>query len=472
MATDRSRRWLSTVRVRITIAACAVVATALVLGSFALVGLARRAMVSNLDNELTLRAADIATAAAHGKLPARLTGGFDDNSVAQAVNRSGRVVAQSNGIRGHAPIAAIADVSANDRLRTVHDPPMGDGAAYRVLARRIHTAGGDVVLLVGGSLEATNDTINTVVAILAVGVPALLVLVGALAWWIVGRTLQPVETMRREVDALSDDALDRRIPEPGTADEISRLARTMNRMLERLEASRAHERRFVADAAHELRSPLANIRAELEVALAHPDTTDWQAVTASVRDQHDRLGVVVENLLVLVRADEGRLARAHEAVDLDEIVLEQVGAVRARRRVRVDLSGVEGGRVDGDSIELERVVQNVLDNAERYAETVIRIELAPQDGTVQLVVEDDGPGIPESDRERVFERFTRVDAARSRARGGAGLGLAIVREIVSAHGGTTAVTAARHSESGARVVVSLRQASADAGVQQAAHIRQ
>src|SRR5437868_1561926 len=120
----------------------------------------------------------------------------------------------------------------------------------------------------------------------------------------IGKTLQPVETIRREVDSLSDDALDRRIPEPATADEIGRLARTMNHMLARLEAARAHERRFVADAAHELRSPLTNIRAQLEVALGHPDTTDWRAVTELLRDQHDRLGVVVENLLLLVRADE------------------------------------------------------------------------------------------------------------------------------------------------------------------------
>ncbi len=452
------RRWLSTVRVRTTVAAVAVVGAVLVIGAFALVGILHHTMVSNVDGEIALRADDVVAAAEHGDLPDRLAGGVDDDTVAQAVDAGGRVVAQSNGIRGNTPLAPIADVRTNDTLRTVQHPPMGDGAGYRILGRRVSTPAGTLVLFVGGSLEPTNDSINTVIAILAAGVPALMLLVGLLAWWMVGTTLQPVETIRREVDAIESDALDRRIPEPATADEIARLARTMNRMLDRLEAARTHERSFVADAAHELRSPLANIRTQLEVALAHPDKTNWPAFSASLHDQHDRIGSLVENLLVLARADEGRLRLQHRAVDLDEILLEQVRAVRSRGRVSVDLTAVAGGRVDGDAIELDRVMQNLFENAERYAASAIRIEIVAHDGIVELAIEDDGPGIYPADRERIFERFTRLDDARSRARGGSGLGLAIVREIVRAHHGTVAFEDPHHGPSGARVVVSFASA--------------
>jgi len=332
---------------------------------------------------------------------------------------------------------------------------MGDGSAYRVLARRITTPRGPVVLLVGGSLEPTRESINTVSAVLAVGVPALVVLVGALAWWFVGRTLAPVETIRREVAEISNHALDRRIPEPRTADEIERLARTMNDMLERLEASRDREQRFVADAAHELRTPITNIRTQLEVALAHPDTTDWTELSSSLLDQHVRMGALVDDLLLLARADDRKLGAPRHSVDLDEVILDAVGAIRTRGRVHLDLSGVAGGRVLGQREELERVVRNLLDNAERYAASTVRVELSQRDSVVELVVEDDGPGVAAADRERVFERFTRLDDSRSRAGGGAGLGLAIVREIVHAHHGSVNISGPANGSHGTRVTLTV-----------------
>jgi signal transduction histidine kinase len=456
MARRSGRRFgFSTVRVRTTITASAVVGTALILSAFALVGILQHAMVNSVDGQIALRADDIAANAASGLLPQRLAGGIDDDTVAQALNRSGRVIAQSNGIRGDQPIADIPSAISGDTIHTVHRPPMGDGAAYRVLIRRVSTAHGPITLLIGGSLERTRDSTNTVIAVLAVGIPALVLLVGALAWWMVGKTLKPVEHIRREVAEISSHALDRRIPEPHTADEIGRLARTMNDMLERLEASRSHEQRFVADAAHELRSPLTNVRTQLEVALAHPESTDWAVLSASVLDQHERIGRLVEDLLVLAQADDHKLGERRRTVDLDEIILGAVKPIRDRGRVRVDLTGVTGGRVAGNRTELERVIQNLLDNAERHADSTVRIAVESDDTVVRLVIDDDGPGIAPADRVRAFDRFSRLDDDRSRAQGGTGLGLAIVKEIVQAHDGTVQITVPPDRPHGTRVQVTL-----------------
>jgi signal transduction histidine kinase len=459
------------IRLRVVAVAAAVVAVALVAGGAASIVILRNTMIANVDAAIGLRADDITVAAANGDLPSLVAGGIDDETVAQVVDGTGRVVAQSNGVRGLLASTVGPIPLGRDTIRTVAHPPMGDGAAYRVLARRVQTADGPLTVLVGGSLEPTDESVDAMRTILLVGIPAIVAVVGALAWWLVGRTLRPVEAMRREVaeiSARSDRALDRRVPEPRAADEIGRLARTMNAMLERLDASRRRERRFVADAAHELRSPLANIRAELDVALTHPERADWPALCGSLLEQHDRLESLVENLLVLARADEGRLVPAGQVVDVDELVLQAGAPVRARGRVRLDLSGVAGGRVLGDRADLARVVQNLLDNAQRHAATTVRVEAAARDGAVQLAVEDDGPGIPSPDRARVFERFTRLDSGRSRGEGGAGLGLAIVREIVGAHRGTVEIASAVHAPSGTRVVVTLPALPAGGGAESAA----
>lgn len=450
-----ARRILSTIRVRTTLTACAVVAVALLVGAVALVGILHHAMVNSVDSQIGLRADDLAATTSSGGLPQRLAGGIHDDTVAQAIAGNGRVIAQSMGIRGTRPIAPIPSTLSGDTIRTIDHPPIGDGAAYRVLMRRIRGPQGPMVLLVGGSLERTRDSINTVTAVLAVGIPALVLLVGALAWWMVSNTLEPVELIRREVAEISNQALDRRIPEPRTVDEIRRLAQTMNDMLERLEAARRHEQRFVADAAHELRSPLTNIRTQLEVALAHPETTDWAELSASLLDQHERIGTLVEDLLILARADDRKLGVARQDVDLDEIVLAAAEPIRARGRVQLDLSGLTAARVAGAPGELARVVQNLLANAERHAASSVRIAIRPNGDSVELLVDDDGPGIPLEDRQRVFDRFTRLDDDRSRTGGGAGLGLAIVKEIVLAHHGTVQITAPPYQAHGTRVRVTL-----------------
>ncbi|MGH9127982.1 MAG: HAMP domain-containing sensor histidine kinase [Acidimicrobiales bacterium] len=282
-------------------------------------------------------------------------------------------------------------------------------------------------------------------------------LVGALVWVLCGRALRPVEAIRAEVADISDRDLHRRVPEPGTNDEVGRLARTMNAMLGRLEAGAVRQRRFVSDASHELQSPLAAIRATLEVGKAHPEAAEWEGVIGDALEESSRLQQLIEQLLTLARVDEGTLAPRMELVDLDEVVIAEARRMRQRApRVSIDLHGVSAGQVRGDRAQLARVVQNLLDNAERHASGNVGVVLATGNGRVTLSVLDDGNGIPAWERDRVFERFTRLDEARSSDDGGTGLGLAIVREIICAHDGTVEVA---DVATGACLVVSLPAAA-------------
>jgi signal transduction histidine kinase len=230
------------------------------------------------------------------------------------------------------------------------------------------------------------------------------------------------------------------VPVPGSDDEIARLATTMNEMLDRIEVGVERQRRFVADASHEVQTPLASLRANLEVALSHPDTTDWPATGADMLSTTGSMERLVHDLLYLARMDDEGPAPQRAPIDLDVVVMEEAAAMQVRARVPIDTRQVSAGAVLGRRDELARVVRNLLDNADRHAVSSVQVSLTSDDHTVALVVSDDGPGIPEEDRERVFERFARIDDARARTTGGTGLGLAIVRDVVSAHGGTVHVS--------------------------------
>jgi signal transduction histidine kinase len=283
-----------------------------------------------------------------------------------------------------------------------------------------------------------------------IGIPILVLLVGVIAWYLSGRALRPVEAIRAEVDEISGTTIHRRVPEPAADDEVGRLARTMNRMLERLETSSARQRDFVSNASHELRSPIAAIRATVEVALRRPDSTDWNEIAARILDEDKRMEETVSELLELARLDEDGAAVPTTTVDLDEVVLEETRRVDG---AIVRTGGVLAGRVQGSRPQLARVVRNLIANALRHADHLVDVSLRSDDGTVELVVDDDGPGIPAADRERVFERFARLDEGRARDAGGTGLGLAIVRAVVERHRGTVAVQDAPGG--GARFVVRL-----------------
>ena len=307
-------------------------------------------------------------------------------------------------------------------------------------------------VVMGHSVADADEAVDTVIGLLFVAVPLIDLVVFGLMLLVVGRALRPVERMRREVDAVTATSLDQRIADPGTRDEIGRLAATMNRMLARLDDSQRSQRRFISDASHELKSPLASLRQFAEVARDYPGRISESDLADAVLDESGRLERLVGNLLILARADEQSLGLAATELDLDDLVLAEASRLRASTTLTVDSSAVAAVRVAGDHGLLAQVARNLADNAARHAASTVRFSLVATERAV-LVVEDDGAGIDPADRERVFERFVRLDEARGRDAGGTGLGLAIVRELVAAHGGTVAVDSS--TLGGARFTVAL-----------------
>lgn len=451
---------LGGVRLRTTAAATLVVAIALALGGVLLVARQKDALTDGIETAAQLRAGDVARLLVDAAVPEAINVPPENEGVAQVVEVStGAVVASSANIAGNARISRLAPSVGHSVAETADRLAVGEGA-FRVVARGVATDRGRFIVYSAASLEPVEESRATLVRLLLTWLPVLLVLVGAVTWIVVGRALRPVERIRVEVAGIGDRQLDRRVSEPGSGDEIDRLARTMNGMLTRLETAVERQRRFVADASHELRSPLSVMRADLEVDLAHPDGADWRRTEREVLAESMRLERLVDDLLVLARADAGSLTVPEVPVDLDEIVIEEAARLRGRHprdaddtgAVIVDVAGVSGGQTRGDASSLRRVVRNLLDNARDHARARVEVELGEFDGMVVLVVADDGPGVESGERERIFERFSRLDEARARARGGAGLGLAIVREVVGAHGGDVRL---EDSAVGARFVVTL-----------------
>lgn len=433
-------RRLATVRVRITLAAVAVVGLALAVGAVWLVGAQRDALTDNVETAARLRSRDIATTIADGNFPSTLAVPRGDENLVQVVDPSGKVAAESANIEGEPRFSELQPGDDGYAARSVSALPVGEGS-FRVVARRVTTQSGDFVVYVAGSLEAVDKSVSSLIRLLATSLPILLALVGITTWVVTGRALQPVESIRQEVEAIGAEDLHRRVPEPKTADEIGRLARTMNAMLARLEDSTDRQRRFVADASHELRGPLTGIRAQLEVDLAHPERADWETTERDVLDDAIRLQRLVGDLLTLATADASALDASHRApVDLDEIVLTEARRLRSRTTHRIDTSAVSGAQVEANADQLVRAVRNLLDNAARHARSTVTVTLRESEANVTMTVADDGPGIPVEQRDQVFERFTRLDDARTRDRGGTGLGLAITREVVTAHGGSISIT--------------------------------
>jgi signal transduction histidine kinase len=294
---------------------------------------------------------------------------------------------------------------------------------------------------------------------LEIAFPVLVGSAGLLAWLLAGRALRPVEAIRTEVEAITGSTLDRRVPVPPSGDEVARLANTMNLMLDRLEDASNRQQRFVADASHELRSPVTAIRTELEVAQRTAGPDDWPRVAERLLHEEARLEAVIADLLLLASLDEPTPVSDGIVIDLAELATEE-----ARRRlpdrdtVIVEVDAPAPVLVQGSRTQLRRAVANLLDNAGAHARGTVRVAVHERDGQARVLVDDDGPGIPDADRERVFERFTRLDEHRSRngsngTSGGTGLGLSLVRGIVDRHGGTARVDTAPLG--GARLVLDL-----------------
>ncbi len=445
--TPRKRRRAG-IRTRITAVSVGAVALALVIGAIGFWLTLRSSLYGQLD--LATRQDAVAFAEQADQVGEDALPDVDDDRFWQLIDRdSGSVVAGSDLVED---LSAIADRDGNA-------PPFVSLGADGVFAVAAERESGDVIVVAGRSTSTIEETLGSVAVLLTVAVPLIALVVGITTWIAVGRALAPVERMRRQVDAVTASDLSQRVEDPRTGDELGRLAHTLNDMLGRLEDSQRAQRRFISDASHELKSPLAVLRQYAEVAAAHPERVSAGELTETVLDEGQRLERLVQGMLVLARADERALTITAVDVDLDDVLYAEAQRLRAPGKVETDASAVRPVRVHADAALVRQAVRNLVDNAARHARTRVVLSSDVADGMAVVTVDDDGPGVPPDQRERVFERFVRLDDARSRDAGGSGLGLAIVREIAVRHGGS-----ARLVESplgGARAELRLPLAPAD-----------
>ncbi|WP_129789237.1 sensor histidine kinase [Promicromonospora panici] len=443
---------LGGVRFRTTAAATAAVAIFLAIAAVVFVFVQRDQLQQSLTESAAEQAADTAGQIAVSGVPADLGSGGGDQSLVQVVATDGTVLAASPQIDGEPPVIDNRSAPGTNKVVRSEDLPIGEGQAFVVVAHGVAGPDGHVVVLVAQSLELVGQSTAVVVNLLAIGYPIVLVAVALSSFWLAGRALAPVEAIRSQVAEIQGNAtLAPRVPVPDGGDEITRLAVTMNAMLGRLQDASDAQRRFVGDASHELRSPLASIRAAHEVAARHPQSTDWESTGHDVLADLDRIDRLVADLLLLARVDERGLPLNVVDVDLDDLVRTEANRLSRSIGVRFVVT-TPPTRVQGDPHQLARAVRNLVENAVRHARSTVWIRLAPDPPGARLEIEDDGPGIPETDRERVFDRFVRLDESRSRADGGTGLGLPIAREIAVAHGGVLCVES---SPAGALLVLVL-----------------
>ena len=445
-----------TVRSQVTWTATGLVAVVLVLSAFGLVTTQQRVLTHGIDEAMIQRADNIEQDVVRGTFGSRLPneGRDPEDSFLQVLDADGSVVAVTDNGTGLPAATRPLRRGAAQVLGTVQDVPLSNGE-FRVLARSLGGSPSQT-LVVAKNLDDVNESVSILTRSLAVAIPIVTGLLALLVWWLTGRVLRPVESIRREVASIEGHELHRRVPAPASDDEIARLASTMNEMLHRVEEATDRQRRFVADASHELRGPLTRLRSSLEVTIAHPDGVDPVTLSRELLGDTAELQKLVDDLLFLARSESGSLEVPHQPVDLDDLVLEEARRLRERGTVRVDVSAVSAARTWGSADQLTRAVRNLSSNAERHAAGCVTFELREVDGRSELVVADDGPGIAPEHRELVFTRFTRLDEARSRDAGGSGLGLAIVQDIVARHEGRVGVV--EHAGPGARFVVDLPRA--------------
>ncbi len=456
-------RWLAdwwrrrSLRARITLASTAGLALALAAAALLLSIALAVSLTHGLDNSARQGAAEVAALADTGRLPDPVPVAPGTLSV-QVLDAQGRIVDVSPDADRLLPLLPPAQAAANARDgRTVflNGRPYGLAGPVRVATARTRD-GGTVIAAV--AYAQVGDSLAILGRALATGMPLLLLLLAGASWVIVGSTLRPVAELRRGAEEVTRTGRPHALAVPVAQDEVRSLAITLNDMLARLGAAQERQRGLISDTAHELRSPIASIRTQLEVALDHPDSQDWPQTAADVLADTLRLAQLAEDLLVLARLDERSRPRQSRPVDLAGLAREEV-ARYAGARIPVLLTEGQPCLVSGDPDGLRRMLGNLIDNAARYAGSRVGVSVVPDGASARLTVADDGPGIPPADRERAFGRFTRLDTDRSReagGAGGAGLGLAIVRATAQAHGGSAWL---EDAAPGLRAVVRLPQLS-------------
>ncbi|MER5255626.1 HAMP domain-containing sensor histidine kinase [Streptomyces sp. NPDC002855] len=458
------RRFFSSVRARATLGASLVVAVALFAAGAAVLLSLRANLTDQAGGQAESAARGVASTLASNVAYADLDLDDEDHPV-QVVDGSGRLVAASEdlerisgtGVDAVKPGPASTTPPKGDddddddesesgalepgeisedaaRVTTGSATIDGETADYRFAAVEVNVENkGDLTVYAGASLAAQQSAVSTALTSMLIGFPLLLAVIAGVTWLVTRRALRPVDAIRSEMAAITaSEDLARRVPEPDTHDEIARLATTTNETLAALQSSVERQRRFVADASHELRSPIASLRTQLEVGAAHPELLD---VDGAVEDTV-RLQELAADLLLLARLDAGEKPGGGH-VDLAALAREELSQrTRDRADVRMDLKNVE---VTGSRSQLARVLGNLVNNAQRHARSHVTVATRAEGAWAVLEVSDDGDGVPEGERDRIFERFVRLDDARTRDDGGAGLGLAIARDVAARHGGTLTV---------------------------------
>ena len=453
------------IRVQVTLVTVVVslVATAAVMGLvfYASQAGVREIIGQSLSERLDLAEADVAA----GKLNEAIDqSGID---LLQAVDESGNVIASTPNAQGYQVVAlegqevyevddleldelpeaenAISGGPAASGLTALDDAPpahfveasniLGTPGPFLVMVRTVDSPDGPVTLVALTSVHLALDVARQTASVLGAILLVLLVLAAAFAWMMTGRTLRPVDTMRREVESISARDLSERITPPGNDPALTSLAETFNGLLARIDASVAEQKRFVSDASHELKSPIAATGLVLQAVKNDPEGLRDAEALDDLLAENARLTSIVDDLLMISRQDEGRLAAKMAPVDFYDLLHEEAVSLRLRSSVRVDESGLQPVIGQTDARLLGHAVRNLLDNAARYARSAVLLSCREDDGQIAITVSDDGPGIPADDRERVFGRFVRLEEGRSRDTGSTGLGLAVARGNVERLGG-------------------------------------
>lgn len=434
----RLQRW--GIATRAAVVSAVVVLLALCITGYAIVLGAFYQQLVSVDNDSATRVREIVSAlqvqeGGPAALDATRLATNDHVVAVQIIDAAGTVVARSPGAP-QTPLAAPAEFGP--QLQDALRDDMSPNDDMRLTGQSVETASGRYTVIVGGGSKAAESALLSIGAVLLMFALIVTAAAALATYWLVRRSLRSVETIRRQVADISAAGLKDRVPVPVQRDEISALAETMNAMLGRIETANHTQRQFVGDASHELRSPLATIISALEVADAHPDLLSLELANGVLLPEAQRMRALVDDLLLLARADERALSVRAERVQLDQLLDSEATRLRYTTTLTI-ATEISAAGVVGDNDALVRMIRNLLDNAERYTSTLIELALSKADGLVILAIGDDGPGIPARDRARVFDRFVRLEEARSRRGGGTGLGLAIVAEIVVGHQGSVRI---------------------------------
>jgi signal transduction histidine kinase len=450
------------IRARLTFIFVVAIALILTFTGIALVNIVGHSLQTDARNEIQGEMQRAQRVFAHQKHPS-------SDAINLATN--GDVVIQVTNLRGTQIWAASSAISDAPILaRQIPNPMASNGlgvkivrsAATRRYSPDISSAQVGTIFtkrgpgLVFGFVygEGIAHNVRVLMASLAISFPLLLLMSGGLIYFGMGLALAPVESIRRRVDAIAASDLTKRVPQTGGDDEIARMAKTVNAMLDRLEAASQFEQEFVSNASHELRSPLTTLLVTTERAQRDPERADWHQVGEVVLREGRRLETLIDDLAWLARHDEHRADIQSTDVDLDDLLYEESQRVRLLSTLDVDTTMIQTTRVKGDPAMMKRMIRNVVDNATRYANNELRFDSHYEGDEAVITVADDGEGVDVTQSARLFDRFVRADRARSRQSGGTGLGLAIVSEIVLRHGGSVCFVAV---ESGSTIELRVRR---------------